>query len=84
VGRERLRVPLPPPLPPPRPEIDNRMYNTIIHDMIRSTDRLGIPVHERLTIGRVPVVEDRRRIRRRSNVMSIFNLYLHYTVNYLF
>jgi len=65
VGRERLRVPLPPPLPPPRPEINNRMYNTIMHDMIRSTDRLGIPVHERLTIGRVPVVEDRRRIRRR-------------------
>ncbi|XP_050057848.1 uncharacterized protein LOC114121831 isoform X1 [Aphis gossypii] len=65
VNRERLRVPLPPPLPPPRTEINNRMYNSLMHDMIRSSDRVGIPVHERLTIGRPPLVEDRRRIRRR-------------------
>ncbi|KAE9541143.1 hypothetical protein AGLY_004388 [Aphis glycines] len=65
VNRERLRVPLPPPLPPPRTEINNRIYNSLMHDMIRSSDRVGIPVHERLTIGRPPLVEDRRRIRRR-------------------
>lgn len=65
VNRERLRVPLPPPLPPPRTEINNRMYNSLMHDMIRSSDRVGIPIHERLTIGRPPLVEDRRRIRRR-------------------
>ncbi|XP_025207331.1 uncharacterized protein LOC112603116 [Melanaphis sacchari] len=65
VNRERLRVPLLPPLPLPRPEVNNRMYNSIMHNMIRSSDRLGIPVHERLSIGRVPPMEDRRRIRRR-------------------
>lgn len=71
-NRERLRVPLPPPLPPPRPEINNRMYNSIMHDMLRSSDRLGIPVHDRLAVGRVPIKEDRRRIRRRSIVMCIY------------
>lgn len=76
MNRERLRVPLPPPLPPPRPEINKQMYNSIMHNMIRPLDRLGVPVHERLSVGRVPLVEDRRRIRRRSNVMSIFNLYM--------
>lgn len=69
MNRERLRVPLPPPLPPPRTEINNHIYNSLMHDMIRSSDRIGIPVHERLTIGRPALVEDRRRIRRRSNVM---------------
>ncbi|XP_022174303.1 uncharacterized protein LOC111036554 [Myzus persicae] len=63
--RDRLRVPLPPPLPPPRPEINKQMYNSIMHNMIRPLDRLGVPVHERLSVGRVPLVEDRRRIRRR-------------------
>ncbi|XP_025423249.1 uncharacterized protein LOC112692712 [Sipha flava] len=69
VNRDRLRVPFPP-LPPPRPEINNRMYNNLMHDMIRSTDRLGVPVHERLALGRVPVVEDRRRIRRRRGLKN--------------
>ncbi|KAL4107636.1 hypothetical protein QTP88_017955 [Uroleucon formosanum] len=64
MNRERLRVPLPPPLPPPRPEINKQVYNSIMH-MIRPLDRLGVPVHERLSVGRVPLVEDRRRIRRR-------------------
>lgn len=68
VSRERLRLPLPP-LPPPRSEINNRMYNSIMHDMMRSSERLGVPVHERLALGRVPVVEDRRRIRRRSKII---------------
>jgi len=74
MNRDRLRVPLPPPLPPPRPEINNQMYNSIMHNMIRLLDRLGVPVHERLSVGRVPLVEDRRRIRRRSKSiqMSIF------------
>jgi len=34
--------------------------------MMRPSERLGVPVHERLALGRVPVVEDRRRIKRRS------------------
>lgn len=61
--RERVRVPLPP-LPPPRTEISSRLYNSA--RMMRPPERIGIPVHERLALGRVPVVEDRRRIRRRS------------------
>ncbi|VVC40853.1 Hypothetical protein CINCED_3A024252 [Cinara cedri] len=65
VNRERLRVPLPP-LPPPRPEINNRIYSNIMHDMIRSSERLGVPIHDRLT--RVPIIEDRRRIRRRRGL----------------
>jgi len=72
VNRERLRVPIPLPLPPPRPEINNRMYNSLMQNMIRSSNRLGVPVHERLSVGRVPLVEDRRRVRRRSKVMQIF------------
>ncbi|KAL5236283.1 hypothetical protein ACI65C_003693 [Semiaphis heraclei] len=70
MNRDRLRVPLPPPLPPPRPDINKQMYNSIMHNMIRPIDRLGIPVHERLSIGRVPLVEDRRRIRRRRGNKS--------------
>lgn len=73
VSRERLRLPLPP-LPPPRPEINNRMYNSIMHDMMRSSERIGVPVHERLALGRVPVVEDRRRIRRRSKIIRLYDL----------
>jgi len=84
MNRERLRVPLPPPLPPPRPEINKQMYNSIMHNMIRQSDRLGVPVHERLSVGRVPLVEDRRRIRRRSNVMLVFNMYMFYMINHLF
>lgn len=68
VNRERIRVPLPP-LPLPRSEINNRMYNSFMQNMIRSTERLGVPVHERLALGRVPVVEDRRRIRRKSKII---------------
>lgn len=68
LNRERLRVPLPP-LPPPRPEINSLIYSNIMHDMIRSSDRLGVPVHDRLTMGRVPVKEDRRKIRRRSKII---------------
>jgi len=56
-----------PPLPPPRPEINSRMYNNIM--MMRPSERLGVPVHERLALGRVPIVEDRRRIRRRSKII---------------
>ncbi|XP_060876796.1 uncharacterized protein LOC132949756 isoform X2 [Metopolophium dirhodum] len=70
MNRERLRVPLPPPLPPPRPEINKQMYNSIMHNMIRPLDRLGVPVHERLSVGRVPLVEDRRRIRRRRGAKT--------------
>lgn len=69
MNRERLRVPLPPPLPPPRPEINNRIYNSIMHDMIRSSERLGVPVHDRLSLGRVPIMNDRRKIRRRSKII---------------
>jgi len=82
MNRERLRVPLPPPLPPPRPEINKQVYNSIMHNMIRPLDRLGVPVHERLSVGRVPLVEDRRRIRRRSKVLSILNLYTCYLLNF--
>jgi len=60
---------LPPPLPPPRPEINNHIYSGIMHDMIRSSERLGIPIHDRLALGRVPIVEDRRRIRKRSRII---------------
>lgn len=68
ISRERLRVPLPP-LPPPRPEIGNHIYNSVM--MIRPSERLGVPVHERLALGsRVPVVEDRRRIRRRRGTKN--------------
>lgn len=83
MNRERLRVPLPPPLPPPRPEINKQVYNSIMH-MIRPLDRLGVPVHERLSVGRVPLVEDRRRIRRRSMILSILNLYTCYLINHFF
>jgi len=69
INRERLRIPLPPPLPPPRPEINNHIYSGIMHDMIRSSERLGIPIHDRLALGRVPIVEDRRRIRKRSRTI---------------
>jgi len=75
---------MPPPLPPPRPEINKQMYNNIMQNMIRPPDRLGVPVHERLSVGRVPLVEDRRRIRRRSKVNSIFNLLMCYMINHLF
>ncbi|CAI6361083.1 unnamed protein product [Macrosiphum euphorbiae] len=70
MNRERLRVPMPPPLPPPRPEINKQMYNNIMQNMIRPSDRLGVPVHERLSVGRVPLVEDRRRIRRRRGAKT--------------
>lgn len=85
VNRERPRVPMPP-LPPPRPEINNRMYNSLMHDMIRSTERLGIPVHERLALNRVPVVEDRRKIRRRSKITLIYHvwLFIYYVLCHLF
>lgn len=69
ISRERLRVPLPP-LPPPRPEIGNHIFNSVM--MIRPSERLGVPVHERLALGRVPVVEDRRRIRRRSKIINTY------------
>lgn len=75
MNRERLRVPLPP-LPPPRPDINNHIYNNIMHDMIRSSDRLGVPVHDRLTIGRIPVKEDRRKIRRRRKIIWIHNVFI--------
>lgn len=66
-SRERVRVPMPP-LPPPRPEIDSRMFNNMM--MMRPSERVGVPVHERLAFGRIPVVEDRRRIRRRSKIVQ--------------
>jgi len=83
MNRDRLRVPLPPPLPPPRTEINSQMYNSIMHNMIRPIDRLGVPVHERLSIGRVPLVEDRRRIRRRSKVLSIFKMYVLHNKSFI-
>lgn len=44
--------------------------------MMRSTDRLGVPVHDRLTMNRVPVKEDRRKIRRRSKITCIIIVFM--------
>lgn len=69
-SRDLLRLPMP---LLPRPEVNDRMYNSIMHDMLRSSERLSVPVHERLSLSRVPpMAEDRRRFRRKSKFVLIY------------
>ncbi|XP_050440517.1 uncharacterized protein LOC126845716 [Adelges cooleyi] len=66
-SRECLRVP-----PPILARADDCMFSGIMRDIMRPVERVNIPVHERLALNRVPLVEERssRRSRRRRGTKA--------------